>query len=50
MRLAYFYSRYPVLSQTFCDTEMIALERMGFSFSCKIGFDCAAQADTGVNA
>ncbi len=31
MRLAYLYSRYPVLSQTFCDTEMIALERLGFS-------------------
>ena len=31
MRLAYLYSRYPVLSQTFCDTEMLALERRGFS-------------------
>ncbi|MEP7078117.1 MAG: glycosyltransferase [Chthoniobacterales bacterium] len=30
MRLAYLYSRYPVLSQTFCDTEMIELERQGF--------------------
>lgn len=30
MRLAYLYSRYPVLSQTFCDTEMIELERKGF--------------------
>ena len=30
MRLAYLYSRYPVLSQTFCDTEMLALERLGF--------------------
>jgi glycosyltransferase involved in cell wall biosynthesis len=31
MRLAYLYSRYPVISQTFCDTEMLALERLGFS-------------------
>ncbi|MDQ6765470.1 MAG: glycosyltransferase [Verrucomicrobiota bacterium] len=31
MRLAYFYSRYPVLSQTFCDTEMLELERRGVS-------------------
>ena len=31
MRLAYLYSRYPVISQTFCDTEMLALERFGFS-------------------
>jgi len=31
MKLGYLYSRYPVVSQTFCDTEMIALERMGFS-------------------
>jgi glycosyltransferase involved in cell wall biosynthesis len=30
MRLGYFYSRYPVLSQTFCDAEMLALERLGF--------------------
>lgn len=30
MRLAYLYSRYPVLSQTFCDTEMRELERRGF--------------------
>ena len=29
MRLAYLYSRYPVLSQTFCDTEMLALEKLG---------------------
>lgn len=28
--LAYLYSRYPVVSQTFCDTEMLALESMGF--------------------
>jgi len=33
MRLAYLYSRYPVLSQTFCDTEMLALERQGFSLT-----------------
>lgn len=32
VRLAYLYSRYPVLSQTFCDTEMLALERLGFVF------------------
>jgi len=30
VRLGYFYSRYPVLSQTFCDAEMLALERLGF--------------------
>src|SRR5947208_336281 len=30
MRLGYLYSRYPVLSQTFCDAEMLALERLGF--------------------
>ena len=30
MRLGYLYSRYPVLSQTFCDVEMLALERLGF--------------------
>src|SRR6478672_5242908 len=29
-RLAYLYSRYPVVSQTFCDSEMLALEEMGF--------------------
>lgn len=28
-RLAYLYSRYPVVSQTFCDSEMLALEAMG---------------------
>jgi glycosyltransferase involved in cell wall biosynthesis len=33
VRLAYLYSRYPVLSQTFCDTEMLALERHGFSLT-----------------
>ena len=27
--LAYLYSRYPVVSQTFCDSEMLALESMG---------------------
>ena len=35
MRLGYLYSRYPVLSQTFCDAEMLALERLGFEL--KIG-------------
>jgi glycosyltransferase involved in cell wall biosynthesis len=30
MRLGYLYSRYPVISQTFCDAEMLALERRGF--------------------
>ena len=30
MRLAYLFSRYPIVSQTFCDTEMLALERLGF--------------------
>jgi glycosyltransferase involved in cell wall biosynthesis len=30
MHLGYLYSRYPVLSQTFCDAEMLALERLGF--------------------
>ena len=29
-RLAYLYSRYPVVSQTFCDSEMLALEKRGF--------------------
>lgn len=29
-RLAYLYSRYPVVSQTFCDSEMLALEALGF--------------------
>ena len=29
MRLGYLYSRYPVVSQTFCDAEMLALERSG---------------------
>jgi glycosyltransferase involved in cell wall biosynthesis len=33
VRLAYLYSRYPVLSQTFCDTEMLALERHGISLT-----------------
>ena len=31
MRLGYLYSRYPVISQTFCDTEMLALEKLGFA-------------------
>ena len=30
VRLGYLYSRYPVISQTFCDAEMLALERRGF--------------------
>src|SRR5438552_11855702 len=29
MRLGYLYSRYPVISQTVCDAEMLALERRG---------------------
>ncbi|MES2572787.1 MAG: glycosyltransferase, partial [Verrucomicrobiota bacterium] len=29
MRLAYLFSRYPVVSQTFCDTEILALEKLG---------------------
>ena len=29
MRLGYLYSRYPVISQTFCDAEMLALEQQG---------------------
>jgi glycosyltransferase involved in cell wall biosynthesis len=29
IRLGYLYSRYPVISQTFCDAEMLALERRG---------------------
>src|SRR5947209_2593286 len=28
MKLGYLYSRYPVISQTFCDAEMLALERL----------------------
>src|SRR5437879_238859 len=31
MRLGYLYSRYPVISQTFCDAEMLALERFGLT-------------------
>lgn len=27
--IAYLYSRYPVVSQTFCDSEMLAMESMG---------------------
>lgn len=30
MRLAYLFSRYPIVSQTFCDTEILALEKLGF--------------------
>lgn len=33
MRLGYLYSRYPVLSQTFCDMEMLALEQQGFELT-----------------
>jgi glycosyltransferase involved in cell wall biosynthesis len=33
MRLGYLYSRYPVISQTFCDAEMLALERLGVELS-----------------
>lgn len=29
-RIAYLFSRYPVVSQTFCDSEMLALEALGF--------------------
>jgi len=29
MKLAYLYARYPIVSQTFCDTEMIAIEKSG---------------------
>ncbi len=29
VRIAYLFSRYPVVSQTFCDTEILALEKMG---------------------
>ncbi|MGI8891605.1 MAG: glycosyltransferase [Chthoniobacterales bacterium] len=30
MQLAYLYSRYPVISQTFCDMEMLEMERRGY--------------------
>lgn len=33
MKLGYLYSRYPVISQTFCDAEMLALERLGVKLS-----------------
>ena len=33
MRLGYLYSRYPVLSQTFCDMEMLELERRGLDLT-----------------
>src|SRR5213078_4025636 len=33
MRLGYLYSRYPVTSQTFCDAEMLALERLGLELT-----------------
>src|SRR5467141_2928734 len=35
MKLGYLYSRYPVISQTFCDAEMLALEQRGVEL--KIG-------------
>jgi len=31
MRLGYLYSRYPVISHTFCDMEMLALDRFGLT-------------------
>src|SRR3954463_384240 len=33
MRLGYLYSRYPVISQTLCDAEMLALERRGIELA-----------------
>jgi len=33
VRLGYLYSRHPVLSQTFCDMEMLELERRGFDLT-----------------
>jgi glycosyltransferase involved in cell wall biosynthesis len=33
VRLGYLYSRYPVISQTFCDAEMLALERRGLELT-----------------
>ncbi len=33
MKVAYLYSRFPVVSQTFCLTEMLALERQGVDIS-----------------
>src|SRR6478672_8911057 len=33
MRLGYLYSRYPVISQTFCDAEMLAFERRGIELA-----------------
>src|SRR5213594_1646197 len=33
MRLGYLYSRYPVISQTFCDAEMLALEQLGLDLT-----------------
>ena len=33
MLLGYLYSRYPVISQTFCDAEMLALERLGLDLT-----------------
>src|SRR5712672_4823395 len=33
MRLGYLYSRYPVISQTFCDAEMLELEHRGIELA-----------------
>src|SRR5882724_9213560 len=33
MLRGYLYSRYPVISQTFCDAEMLALERLGLDLT-----------------
>lgn len=33
MKIAYLFSRYPVVSQTFCETEMLALEAMGIDLT-----------------
>ncbi len=32
-RIAYLYSRYPVISQTFCDSEMLELESLGLELT-----------------
>lgn len=32
-RVAYLFARFPIVSQTFCDTEMLALEAMGFQLT-----------------
>src|ERR1700746_133298 len=38
MRIGYLYSRYPVISQTFCDAEMLALERQGIELVIGSGY------------